>query len=279
MTVAPKALSPAAHETASLLAARGVTGPFDLAMVLGTGLGPLADHVQDAVRIPYADIPHFPRKSGVSGHAAMLVAGTLEGRHVVLLNGRAHYYESGDASVMRGAIEALAAMGARRLLLTNACGSLTPEIRPGALVALHDHISWSGMSPLFGEPSDARFVPLNDAYDPAMRGALATAAAAAGVALREGIYVWYPGPNFETPAEIRAARILGGDLIGMSTVPEVILARRFGLVTGCVSMVTNLAAGIEGAAPSHTETKEVAHQAAGNLQTLVSRFVKDLPHG
>jgi purine-nucleoside phosphorylase len=276
MTLPLASLSDQARETASILSSRGVRGPFDLAMVLGTGLGPLADLVEGALRVPYAEVPGFPKKSGVSGHAATLVAGTLEGARVVMLNGRAHYYEHGDPGVMRGAIEAIAAMGARRLVLTNACGALTPEIRPGALVILNDHINWSGVSPLFGEPTDARFVPLNDAYDPALRAALSKAAAAVDVPVREGTYVWYPGPNFETPAEIRAARILGGDLIGMSTVPEVILARRFGLTVGCVAMVTNLAAGIEGAAPSHTETKEVAHQAAGNLQRLIRRFAKDL---
>jgi purine-nucleoside phosphorylase len=251
---------------------RGIGGPFACAMVLGTGLGPLADKLEDAVAIPFGEIPHFPR-SGVSGHKGRLVAGTLEGRRVLALQGRAHYYEHGDAAVMRVAIGAIAALGAPPLLLTNAAGSTRPDIRPPSLVAIADHISLFGPNPLVGEADDARFVPMTDAYDPGLRATLAAAAERAGVPLGEGVYLWAPGPAFETPAEIRMAQTLGADLVGMSTVPETILARFYGLRVAGLSTVTNLAAGLEGANPSHAETKEVGGEAGPLLETLVRAFV------
>lgn len=256
-------------------------GPFACAMVLGTGLGPLADKLEDAVAIPFGDIPHFPR-SGVSGHKGRLVAGTLEGRRVLAFQGRAHYYEHGDPAVMRVAIGAVAALGAPPLLLTNAAGSTRLDVRPPSLVALSDHISLFGPNPLVGEADDKRFVPMSDAYDAGLRATLAAAAERAGVSLREGVYLWAPGPSFETPAEIRMAQTLGADLVGMSTVPEVILARFYGLRVAGLSTVTNLAAGLEGANPSHTETKEVGGEAGPLLEKLVRAFVSlleepDLP--
>lgn len=250
----------------------GGDGPFACAMVLGTGLGPLADKLDDAVAIPFADIPHFPR-SGVSGHKGRLVAGTLEGRRVLALQGRAHYYEHGDPAVMRVAIGAIAQLGAPPLLLTNAAGSTRLDIRPPALVAISDHIGLFGKNPLVGETDDARFVPMTDAYDPALRATLAAAADRAGVGLHEGVYLWAPGPAFETPAEIRMAQTLGADLVGMSTVPETILARFYGLRVAGLSTVTNLAAGLEGANPSHAETKEVGGEAGPMLERLVRAFV------
>lgn len=251
---------------------RGPAGAFACAMVLGTGLGPLADKLDDAVAIAFGDIPHFPR-SGVSGHKGRLVAGMLEGRRVLALQGRAHYYEHGDPAVMRVAIGAIAALGAPPLLLTNAAGSTRLDIRPPSLVALCDHISLFGKNPLVGEADDRRFVPMSDAYDAALRATLAAAAERAGVPLREGVYLWAPGPSFETPAEIRMAQVLGADLVGMSTVPETILARFYGLRVVGLSTVTNLAAGLEGANPSHAETKEVGGEAGPMLEKVVRAFV------
>ncbi|WP_188910964.1 purine-nucleoside phosphorylase [Salinarimonas ramus] len=259
-------------EAVAAIRAAGIDGPFACAIVLGTGLGPLADKLEDAVALPFAEIPHFPR-SGVSGHVGRLVAGRLEGKRVLALQGRAHYYEHGDPAVMRVAIGAIAALGAPPLLLTNAAGSTRLDIRPPALVAMSDHISLFGKNPLIGESDDKRFVPMTDAYDPGLRQTLARAARDADVALREGVYLWASGPSFETPAEIRMAQTLGADLVGMSTVPEAILARFYGLRVAGLATVTNLAAGLEGSNPSHTETKEIGAEAGPMLERLVRAFV------
>ncbi|MGE7417125.1 purine-nucleoside phosphorylase [Methylobacterium tarhaniae] len=263
---------PRVAEAAAFLRARGFAGPFALALVTGTGLGPLADRVEDPVALPYGEIPHFPA-SGVSGHAGRLVAGRLGGGRVLLFQGRAHAYEHGDAAAMRVPVGVVAALGAPPLLLTNAAGSLLPEAGPGRLALVTDHVNLSGMNPLYGEPSDARFVPMVDAYDPGLRAALKAAAAAGGVPLRDGVYAWFSGPSFETPAEIRMARILGADLVGMSTVPEVILARFFGLRVAALSLVTNYAAGFAAGAPHHDETKRVAAEAAEDVGRLVTALL------
>jgi purine-nucleoside phosphorylase len=173
---------------------------------------------------------------------------------------------------MRIPIGVIAALGKPPLLLTNASGAISPRTPPGSLVCITDHINFSGANPLIGESSDARFVPMNAAYDPVLRARLHAAAERAGTPLGEGVYMWFSGPSFETPAEIRAARVLGADLVGMSTVPEVILARFYGLEVAGLSVVTNLAAGIEDAAPSHAETKRVGAQASTRLRRLVHAF-------
>lgn len=239
------------------------------AIVLGSGLGGLAAAVEDAVRIPYADLPGFPH-SGVSGHAGELVVGRLSGAPVVLLSGRIHYYESGDAAAMRHPLELLKAGGVERIVLTNSAGSLREDMPPGSVMMIADHINWSGMNPLIGEPSDARFVGMTSAYDRDMTEAARAAAALSEVELFEGVYMWFSGPSFETPAEIRAARILGADAVGMSTVPEVILARFLGLRCLAFSVVTNFAAGMTGGELSHGETKEMAPRGGARLTRLLS---------
>jgi purine-nucleoside phosphorylase len=254
------------------LVLRGVKGPFDLGLVLGTGLGPLADEIEDAIRVPYAEIPGFPA-GNVSGHAKQLVAGTLRGKRVVAYNGRSHYYEKGDSGVMRVPVATFAGLGCRQLLLTNAAGSLHEERGPGSISLITDHINYSGRDPLIGDSDDARFVSLTDAYDPTLRALMREAAAAEGVSLPEGVYVWFSGPSFETPAEIRMARLIGGDIVGMSTVPEVILARRFGLKVVAMSMLTNLAAGMKGSSPTHEETKKVAAEGGAAMRRVVANFV------
>jgi purine-nucleoside phosphorylase len=258
------------------LAAHGVAGPFDLGIVLGTGLGPLADEIEGAVRVPYAKIPGFPA-GNVSGHAKELVAGTLNGRRVVAYNGRAHYYERGDSTVMRAPVATLVGLGCAQALITNAAGSLHEEMGPGSISLISDHINYSGRDPLIGDPDDARFVSLTDAYDPALRALMKAAATEEKVVLGEGVYVWFSGPSFETPAEIRMARMIGGSIVGMSTVPEVILARRFGLKVAAMSMLTNLAAGMNGSSPSHDETKAVAAMGGAAMRRVVRNFVGRLP--
>lgn len=245
-----------------------------VALVLGSGLGGLADEVGDAVRIPYADLAGFPR-GGVTGHAGQLVAGELAGRQVIVLAGRAHYYEHGNAAAMRPALEALAGVGITKLLLTNAAGSLRADMPPGSVMLITDHINFSGSNPLFGEPSDRRFVGLTAAYDAGLRKALEDAGKATGTELHRGVYMWFSGPSFETPAEIRMARGFGADAVGMSTVPEVILGRFLGLRVAACSVITNLAAGMSGGELSHEETKEMAPLGGRRLAAILTRALSD----
>ncbi|MEI6574271.1 MAG: purine-nucleoside phosphorylase [Alphaproteobacteria bacterium] len=249
----------------------GVERSFDFGLVLGTGLGPVAELVQNPVTVPYAQIPGFP-KGQVSGHSARVVAGTIGTARVFVMQGRAHYYEHGDPAIMRTPIETMAALGINNLILTNAAGSLLEDVPPGELSLITDHINLSGVNPLIGVSDDSRFVPMVDAYEPALRKALKQAAMTSHVTLREGVYQWFPGPSFETPAEIRASKMLGATLVGMSTVPEVILARRIGLRMAAISMVTNYGAGLFGGAPSHTETKSVAAEAGQKMKALLEQF-------
>lgn len=253
---------------------RAGSEPVAIGLVLGSGLGPLAE-VVDGPAIPYADLPGFP-EPGVSGHCPRLHLGHLEGVRVAVLGGRAHYYERGDAGAMRLPLELLAALGADRVILTNAAGSLSPDIRPGDLMLIADHINVAGMNPLIGEQTDRRFVNMTAAYHPRLRASLHAAAAAEEVALAEGVYAWYSGPSFETPAEIRALRVLGADAVGMSTVPEVILANFLGLAVGAVSVVTNMAAGLSDEAISHEHTKAMAPLGAAKLERVLRRCLRDL---
>lgn len=260
-------------DAAAKIRALAGEAPVRMAMILGSGLGPVAATV-DGVAIPYAEIAGFPR-STVSGHAASLVIGTLEGQRIAVLSGREHYYEHGRADAMRRPLEILRALGVEELVLTNAAGSLTPATPPGGLMLLSDHINFSGLNPLIGEPTDARFVPMTEAHCPEIRAGLRRAAEAEEVHLAEGVYAWYSGPSFETPAEIRAIRILGADAVGMSTVPEVILARFLGLRVAAVSVITNMAAGMSDEKISHEHTKAMAPLGAGRLERVLRRWLRD----
>ncbi|MHA1528143.1 MAG: purine-nucleoside phosphorylase [Alphaproteobacteria bacterium] len=244
-----------------------------LAIVLGSGLGALAGEVDDAVRIPFSDLPGFPAPD-VTGHAGALVLGRLRGARVALLAGRAHFYEQGDAGAMRGPIETLAALGCGALALSNAAGSTREGMAPGALMAITDHINWSGRNPLIGAGDGARFVDLSQAYDPALLARLRAVAAARGTELHEGVYAWFSGPSFETPAEIRAIRMLGADAVGMSTVPEAIMARFFGLRVAAVSVITNFAAGMGAGPLSHDQTRSQAAKAEAKFTALIAGFAE-----
>ena len=260
-------------ELADLIRSRAGTEPPAIGLVLGSGLGHLADAV-NGVAIPYSDLPGFPH-AGVSGHNPKLVIGTLEGVRVAIFGGRVHYYENGNPAEMRLPLEILKELGCGQLLLTNAAGSLRPDIPPGGLMMLNDHINFAGANPLIGEPSDARFVPLTDAHDQDMRAALTSAAKAEGIALPEGVYCWFSGPCFETPAEIRAAKIFGADAVGMSTVPEVILARFLGLRVAAISVITNMGAGMADEQISHEQTKAVAPLGAAKLERVLRRYLRN----
>jgi len=262
-------------QAAKVLADHGVEGPLDCAIVLGTGLGGVIDEMTGMIAIPYASIPGFPA-GAVSGHARQLCYGRLQGRKVLIFQGRAHYYETGDAAVMRVPIGMLSALGSPPLILTNAAGSLQENLPPGRLAVISDHINLNGPNPLVGDSGDARFVPMVDAYDRELRARLRNAATTASVALAEGVYMWFSGPSFETPAEIRMAKALGADLVGMSTVPEVILARRYGLRVAAISVVTNMGAGLHGGAPHHGETRDVAAAATSDLRRLLAAFLTEL---
>ena len=244
-----------------------------IAVVLGSSLSGVADAVSDARAVSYGEIAGFPRPS-VSGHGGRVVAGTLGGHPVLVLDGRVHYYETGRADAMRPVIEALSGAGVEILILTNAAGSLVPKAPPGSLMMIEDHINLAGANPLIGETGDLGFVAMNDAYDPALRELCAKAASETGIALAQGVYCWFAGPSFETPAEIRAAGVLGADAVGMSTVPETILARLFGLRVLGLSAITNHAAGIEGGAPDHNQTKAEGAKLTDDLTRLLAGVVK-----
>lgn len=241
------------------------------AIILGSSLSAVGEAVQDALIIPYTALQGFPIPK-ISGHAGQLVLGTLGGKQVAVLQGRAHPYESGNAAVMRPAIEMLKGAGIETLILTNAAGSLDPAMRPGSIMLIEDHINQAGMNPLIGQHGDENFVPMTNAYDPGIRAELIKAADTEGLELHRGVYVWYSGPSFETPAEIKMFRMIGGNAVGMSTAPETILARRFGLKVAGLSVITNLAAGIEGASPSHGETKTEGAKAASRMTQLLIRY-------
>jgi purine-nucleoside phosphorylase len=244
------------------------------AIILGSSLGSIADAVIDPLVIPYGDLPGFPVPS-ISGHAGKLVVGKIGGKEIAVLQGRSHPYEKGNPAAMQPAIDMLKGAGIEMLIVTNAAGSLDVKMRAGSIMLITDHINFSGMNPLIGVPGDRSFVPMTDAYDSGLQKRLKAAAKAEKIKLHSGVYVWFAGPSFETPAEIRMARNWGGDAVGMSTVPEVILARYMGLRVAGLSVITNLGAGLEGANPSHEETKREGAKAADAMKRLLIRFFQD----
>lgn len=244
------------------------------AIILGSGLGTLVAGIDNSKRIAFADLPGFPVGS-VSGHAGEVVTGLLSGRPVIMLSGRVHYYEKGDAAVMRGPIETLKALGIENLILTNSAGSLREDLPPGSVMRISDHINYSGYNPLIGEESDRRFVGMTQAYDVDLADRMQKAADKLGIPLASGVYMWFSGPSFETPAEIRMARILGADAVGMSTVPEVILARFLDMRVAAASVVTNYGAGMTGGELSHEETKEMAPIGGRRLAEILTAMIAD----
>ncbi|MDD7910059.1 purine-nucleoside phosphorylase [Pseudovibrio exalbescens] len=251
------------------------SGTYKVGLILGSGLGSLASEVEDATRIPYTKLPEFP-VSSVTAHASELVAGMLEGVPVVILSGRAHYYESGNPSIMRTPLETLKELGCDTLIATNAAGSLRDHIKPGSPMLINDHINWSGLNPLIGEEDESRFLDMSTAYDPEIREALKAAAKDVGEDLEEGVYMWFSGPSFETPAEIRMSQVLGADAVGMSTVPEVILARFLGMKVAAISTITNMGAGLQAHGLSHDETKEMAPLGAAKIKKILRAYMKSI---
>lgn len=248
------------------------------AVVLGSGLGAVADAVTDAVAIPYADLPGFPIGE-VDGHAGRMVLGRLGGVAVACMQGRVHLYEGAGTEAVRTFVRTLARLGCGTMIATNAAGAIRPDMAPGALMMVTDHINMMGLDPLVGRNDDAygpRFPSLVDAYDPALRERLLGAAARLGIALHEGVYAGWPGPAFETPAEIRALARLGADAVGMSLVPEAIVARHAGLRVAALSVITNAAAGLAAEGPDHARTLAESGRAAATLARLLVAFFEDL---
>ncbi|GGX84376.1 xanthosine phosphorylase [Massilia dura] len=248
------------------------------ALILGSGLGVLADQMTDVVSIGFDELPGFPI-STVHGHAGQMVLGNLAGVPVVCLKGRGHFYEGYGLGVMTSAVRTLKLLGCEFVFVTNAAGSLRAEVDAGSLVALNDHINFLPGSPMIG-PNDERFGPrffsMANAYDADLRKQLQDTAAAQNITLHEGVYIAYSGPSFETPAEIRAFTRLGADVVGMSVVPEVVPARHCGLKVVGVSVVTNLAEGLSPFPLSHEQTLKYAAVGAESLVKLIQAFFANL---
>lgn len=249
----------------------------DIAIVLGSGLGHLAERLGDARRIPYAQISGFPRTT-VVGHQGELVVGSLGGRAVLVQSGRFHLYEGHPAETVALPVRAMATLGVRTVILTNAAGGIRRTFSRGALMMIADHINLTFRNPLIGAvlSGEERFPDMSDPYDRALRGLAREVARERGIALEEGIYLQLLGPSYETPAEVRMAERLGADAVGMSTAVEVIAARARGLRCLAFSTITNPAAGITGERLSHAEVMEVAARVAGDLERLIEGVVGGL---
>ena len=250
-------------------------GGAAVAVVLGSGLGDFADHLDDAFTIPYQDIPHFPA-SRVMGHAGKLVVGTLAGRKVMALSGRVHVYEGHDMATVTFAVRTLGRLGVPRVILTNAAGGISPKCARGALMVIDDHINFLGNNPLVGPNDDRfglRFPDMTYVYSPKLRAVADEAAQAAGITLQHGVYIAVLGPSYETPAEIRAFRALGADAVGMSTVPEAIAARHMGLEVLGISCITNAAAGVFPEPLHQSEVMETTQQVKGQFIALLEGII------
>lgn len=269
MTAAARAAAAVARERAGGL-------PPRVGLILGSGLGGLADQIEEATAIPFGELPGFPEPS-VEGHVGRLVMGQLGGVPVACLQGRVHLYEGQPPQAVQTLVRTLRAMGCEILVVTNAAGSLRTDVEPGSLMMIEDHINLQPINPLMGPNDDTfgpRFPPLAGAYDAALRGELRAAAGELDIPLHEGVFVACLGPNFETPAEIRAFQTLGGDSVGMSVVPEVLVARHCGLRVAAISVLTNLAAGLTIEELSHDQTLHYANLAANDLGRLIVRFLE-----
>ncbi|HEX2209307.1 MAG TPA: purine-nucleoside phosphorylase [Longimicrobium sp.] len=259
------------HDTVTFLRERVTRAPHAV-LVLGSGLGGLADEIEDPVRIPFGDIPGFPRRTQeLAGHAGQLVAGRLEGVEVAAMQGRFHLYEGWRASDVALPIRALAALGAETMLLTNAAGGIRPGFQPGDLMVIADHINLMFTNPLIGQtvPGEERFPDMSDPYDAGFRRIAEEVARELKIPIVQGVYAALLGPSYETPAEIRMLARLGADAVGMSTVPEVLVARAMGIRCLGISCITNLAAGLGHERLSHQEVMEVGARVRDRLAALV----------
>jgi purine-nucleoside phosphorylase len=247
-----------------------------IAVVLGSGWGGLTDHITDAVQIPYSDLPGFPQPT-VAGHSATLWLGHIGKQAVAVMSGRKHGYETGAVDGMAEPLRVLKGLGCHTLVQTNAAGSLRTDMPPQSLMLVSDHLNLPQRSPLVGLTGSERFVNMVDAYDPELRRLAAQVIQGQGAMLFEGVYAWFLGPQFETPAEIRMAQRLGADAVGMSTVPETILARHLGLRVLALSFITNLGAGMSAENLSHAHTLSQAQEGSARASRLLADIIAQLP--
>jgi len=246
-------------------------------LVLGSGLGAFARTLDEPVVIPYRDIPHFPVSTAV-GHAGELVIGTLAGVPVAVMSGRVHYYEGYSMPQVVFPVRVLGRFGVKTAILTNAAGSVNVDFKPGELMVIDDHINYMGDHPLIGandEELGPRFYDMSEAYDPQLREIAERACEQAGVPVRHGVYIAFTGPSYETPAEIRMARTLGADAVGMSTVPEVLAARHMGIRVVGISCITNMGAGVLKQKLDHREVLQVGERVKAGLMDVLGRIVRD----
>lgn len=240
-----------------------------IGVVLGSGLGGLADEFEEESRIKFKDIPYFP-ESSVPGHKGEIVAGRLCGKEVIAMAGRIHFYEGLSMAEITFPVRVMAELGVEKLIVSNAGGAVNTNYEPGDIVIIKDHINLMGDNPLKGR---ADFIDMTQAYSPTLRSLASAAASDLGIDIKSGVYVANSGPSYETPAEVKMAGIIGGDIVGMSTVPEVILANRFNIEVLGLSMITNMAAGITGEKLSHEEVIETTQIAQEKFKSLVREII------
>lgn len=263
-------------QAASFIREKGV-GEIEIGLILGSGLGELGDEVENAIQIPYETIPNFPT-STVEGHAGQLVYGTLGGKKVLAMQGRFHYYEGYSLEMVTFPVRVMKALGIHSVIVTNAAGGLNLDFTPGELMLITDQINFTGVNPLIG-PNDnemgVRFTDMSQAYDKEYQEIVRNVAKEMNLDLKEGVYMGFTGPTYETPAEIKMARVIGADAVGMSTVPEVIVARHSGLRVIGVSCITNLAAGMQ-ASLNHAEVVETTKRVKESFKTLVKNILASI---
>lgn len=249
-----------------------------IAIVLGSGLGAFGESLADATELPYTDIPHWPA-SRVIGHAGKLVAGTCRGHRVLALSGRAHFYEGHNMAIVTFAMRVLGQLGVRTVILTNAAGGINTQFAQGALMLMDDHINLLGTNPLIGPNDDRfgrRFPDMSEVYSKRLRAMAAEVGRTAGLKLEHGVYIAVTGPSYETPAEIRAFRVLGADAVGMSTAPEAIVARHMGIEVLGISCISNMAAGILPQALTEEEVIETTSRVRGDFIALLEGIIERL---
>lgn len=243
-----------------------------IALVLGSGLGEFADSIEKLAEIPYHDLTGFPQ-SGVSGHAGQLILGKIGQQSIIAMQGRVHYYENGQIDAMKVPIHCFKQLGCELIILTNAAGSLDINAGPGSVMLIKDYINFTGMSPLFGETNNDRFVNMVNAYDRDIRKKVLSIAEDNDIHLSNGVYAWMSGPQFETPAEINAIKVLGANAAGMSTVPETIIARHQDMKVLAMSVITNYAAGMDDQPLSHEQTMKYANKASNTFKKILTTFI------
>lgn len=266
------------EQTATIIREAGHGLSPKIAVMLGSGLGAVADLMEERAALPYTALPGFPKPT-VAGHEGLLRVGMVEGVPAYFLKGRQHLYEGEGVEGLKTIIRTLKELGVETLVLTNAAGSVRPDYPPGSVVAITDHINLTGTNPLTGPNDDEwgpRFVAMNNAWDDKLRATLLDAGEQAGISAGAGVYACFSGPTFETPAEVKMAKTMGADLVGMSTVPENIIARHCGMKCVGISAVTNLAEGLTEVPLSHEQTLEGAKLAEKNMATLIDAFIKAL---